>query len=434
VTTAVGVVDAIDGRHIILIGLLVIGPGMAIATARTRPTALVSLWAIGFAIALGSPDGIWGTHLEFQYAGAVTVMALISTGVAFLLQHRRCTGLSIGASSPGDTDVQFLTTAYAGILERAPDPQGLDDHLRALGAATSREDVVLAMVQSQEAATLALYRPGIRSLVDDIWRRRSAVGSRVRPICFLHTMKTAGTALAGSLVDLAGPWPHLTDLMLDQLVCLPRVVIHQAVVIAGHLPYEAVDLLPDGMALCTVVREPLERTLSHHAHLNGILAGRGEHSVTLDEFLSAPHYRPLWQNYQARQLVHRVGLRDAWRTFSPVDAAAARGLHGLNAEYPLQSLFDSTPLELASEELEVAAVERLDSIDLVGTTDDLQHLMDRIACFWGRRPPAPVPRTRVSAARVTRDQLAPSLVATIRDGTAVDAAIYERALALGRSA
>ncbi len=319
-------------------------------------------------------------------------MAAISTAIAFLLQHRPNTIRWMAATPSADDDVAFIKTAYAGILERPPDAQGLDDHLRALRSGSSRQEVLLAIAQSEEATTLSLYRPGLRGLVDDWWHARTEIEPVVRPICFLHTMKTGGTALGRALVDLAGPRPHLTDLMVDQLVCLPHALTDQVALIAGHLPYEAVELLPEGIALCTIVRDPLDRTLSHHAHFNAILADRGQQPVAIDEFLTLDGYRPLWENYQARQLVHRVGLRDAWGTFSPSARAAARGLHGPDAAYPLQSLFDSTPMTLAGDELRTAALQRLATLDFVGTTDDLQLLIGHLAEFWDRPPPAPVPR------------------------------------------
>jgi hypothetical protein len=324
-------------------------------------------------------------------------------------------------------DVDFLVMAYAGVFDRAPDRDGLDDQLRALRSGESRERVLQAMVLSNEAATLALYRPGVRSLIDDFWRRRAQAPPEARPVCFLHTMKTAGTSLARTLVDLAGPWPYLTEVMLDHLVCMPDALLHQALLIAGHLPYEAVELLPDGVALCTVVRDPVERTLSHHAHLNAVLSARGRPPIALDEFVTSSDYTPLWRDYQARQLAHRIGVRDAWRRFSPVERAASHGLTGPDAGYPLQSLFDSTPLALDASELEELALERLQSIDLVGTTDHLDHLIGSVARLWGRPGALAVPHERVSDGRLDRARVRPGLIDAIVAGTAVDAVLYAHA-------
>jgi hypothetical protein len=418
-TAAVGVADA--ATRAVLIGLVVIGPCMAIATRRAYPTAVVGVWATACSVAFAAFDGIWGTHLELEYTTAVAVVSALTIGVAVILEHHR----GVLDDTEG-ADVDFVITAYGGVFDRAPDRQGLGDQLDALQRGESREAVLRGMVQSPEAATLALYRPATRDVLADYWSRRADVPRGTRPVCFLHTMKTAGTSLARALVDLAAPWPYLAELMLDQLVCLPSAILGQAMLIAGHLPYEALDLLPDGMTVCTVVRDPVERTLSHHAHLNGILAARGQDDVGIEEFLRSPGFQPLWQDYQARQLVHRVGLLDAWKTYSPVEEAARRGLQGADAEFPLQSLFDSTPVALHGDALAQAALVRLEAIDVVGTTDRLDAVVARLAALW-QRPAVPVPVERPSDRRLRRDDLDAVTLDAIVSGTMADAALYERA-------
>jgi hypothetical protein len=426
-TSAVALVDAVIGGRFILIGLLIIGPCMALATRRVRPTVILSLWAFGLAIVLGVPDGIWGSHLELDYAASVAVVGILTSSFAFLINRNpRYARTALGPRADDDP-AEFVLMAYRGVIGRRPEPRGLDDQVRALRSGWSREQVLYGMVQSPEATMLALYRSGLRDLIDDFWSRRSQVDPALRPICFLHTMKTGGTTLASVLTELVAPWPCLTDLTLDQFICLPRALVSQAMLIAGHLPYEAVELLPDGIGLCAVVRDPVERTLSHHAHLNLILAGRDDRPVTIEEFVRAPHFHPLWHDYQARQLVHHAGVRDAWVTYSPSGAAAAIGLGGADAEYPLQSLFDSAPLEFAPDELRVAALERLETIEFVGTTDNLERLVGTIARYWRRQQPEGVPVMRPSEGRVTSEELPPALLDEIREATTADSALYERA-------
>jgi hypothetical protein len=427
VTAAVAAIDT--ATKAILIGLLAIGPCMAIATRRALPTALVGALATGASIALAVPDGIWGTHLELEYCGAVAVVAVMSVVIAALAE-RRPGRRGFGAAREG-SNVDFLITAYGGVLDRAPDRDGLAHQLHALQNGETREQLLRGMVRSPEAAMLALYQRGTRDLVADFWSRGTAARRMAQPLCFLHTMKTAGTSLRHALGELAAPWPCLAELFVDDLVCAPSPLLDHAMFIAGHLPYEALDLLPPGLAVCTVVRDPVERTLSHLAHLNSrVLAERGQEGISVEEFVWSPLYHPLWQNYQARQLVHRIGLRDAWRSFSPAEQAQERGIGGPDAEYPLQSLFDSTPLTLTGDALAVAALERLDSIEFVGTTERLDSLVARVAAFWHRPAPAQVPFEGASASRVEAAHLSGSLLAAVKTGTAADAALYERASAV----
>ena len=79
-------IDAALGNRAVLIGLLIVGPCCVVLTGRWVPTALTGLWVTGLAVALGLPDGIWGTAIFFIWLGAVAMVALASTAAAVLIQ------------------------------------------------------------------------------------------------------------------------------------------------------------------------------------------------------------------------------------------------------------------------------------------------------------------------------------------------------------
>ncbi len=436
VTGAVAVVDAIAGR-LILIGLLVVGPCLAVLTRQARTTAIVGGWAVVLAVVLGGPDHIWGTSTLAYYAGSVALVSGASTGMAALLEQRP--GLLRGRAgepagpAPAGSDEEFVAAAFGAALKRPADAEALRVHVGLLRSGRSREEVLTGIVDSTEAARHLVYSPGVRSLAQEFWERRRHAGPDVRPIYFLHIMKTGGTSVAQALAGIASAWPRLGDLLLDHLVCLPRPLVNQALLVSGHLPYEAVELLPPGGALCTIVRDPVDRTLSHHAHLNADLAAAGRPGVTIDEFLADGRWGPLWRDYQVRQLAGRLGAADAWTGFSPVERAAPRDLSPSDRAYPLQSLFDSAPIDDAAA-LAATALARLDTFELVGVTDDLDALVGRAAAFWRQPAPAPIGRLRASDGRLRREDVPAATVAAIRAGTPGDAALYERAreLALTR--
>ncbi len=85
----VAVTDAGLGRRVVLIGLLIIGPCCAQLTGRWLPTGLTGLWAIGLAVVLSLPDGIWGTGTFLAFLAAVTVVACVSTLAAAIIEIRR---------------------------------------------------------------------------------------------------------------------------------------------------------------------------------------------------------------------------------------------------------------------------------------------------------------------------------------------------------
>jgi hypothetical protein len=86
----VAAADAGLGHRVVLIGLLIVGPCSVLLTGRWVLTGLTGLFAIGLAVALGIPDGIWGTSTHLAFLAAVTVVALAATLAAAI----------IGASQP----------------------------------------------------------------------------------------------------------------------------------------------------------------------------------------------------------------------------------------------------------------------------------------------------------------------------------------------
>jgi cation:H+ antiporter len=84
-TVAVAAADAGLGHRVVLIGLLIVGPCSVLLTGRWVLTGLTGLFAIGLAVALGIPDGIWGTGTHLAFLAAVTVVTLAATLAAAVI-------------------------------------------------------------------------------------------------------------------------------------------------------------------------------------------------------------------------------------------------------------------------------------------------------------------------------------------------------------
>ncbi|MBR7832983.1 hypothetical protein KDL01_06900 [Actinospica durhamensis] len=85
---AVAVIDAGTGRRLVLMSLLTIGPCTALFTARWRRTASVALLALGLAVLLGVPDGVFGTDTHYALLASIAVVGLCTvTGAAVLERH-----------------------------------------------------------------------------------------------------------------------------------------------------------------------------------------------------------------------------------------------------------------------------------------------------------------------------------------------------------
>ncbi len=78
--------DALLGSRVILIGLLMVGPCCALFSARRVSTAQAGGIAVGLALLLALPDGIWGTAAQFAFTGAVLMVAIACTWAAWIIE------------------------------------------------------------------------------------------------------------------------------------------------------------------------------------------------------------------------------------------------------------------------------------------------------------------------------------------------------------
>jgi len=83
----VAAADALTGQRVILMGLLVLGPCCAMLTRRWSRAAISGAVAVGLAVLLGVPDGIWGTAAHFVFIGAVLVVAVVSASGTFVVER-----------------------------------------------------------------------------------------------------------------------------------------------------------------------------------------------------------------------------------------------------------------------------------------------------------------------------------------------------------
>jgi cation:H+ antiporter len=85
----VAAIDAATGHRVVLIGLLICGPCLALLSGRWLPTAATGVCACGLAVLLGWPDGIWATGTHFAFVAAIAVVAAAATSGAAMIAHAR---------------------------------------------------------------------------------------------------------------------------------------------------------------------------------------------------------------------------------------------------------------------------------------------------------------------------------------------------------
>jgi hypothetical protein len=84
--SAVAAIDVATGHRVILIGLLVIGPCIAL-TGRWLPVSVTGAWACGLAVFLGLPDRIWAASTHLAFISATTIVAAVAVGGAVMIDR-----------------------------------------------------------------------------------------------------------------------------------------------------------------------------------------------------------------------------------------------------------------------------------------------------------------------------------------------------------
>lgn len=310
---------------------------------------------------------------------------------------------------------------YRSLLGRAPSPSEADRVRGRLGEGAEIDAIADELAGSEEGLARTVRR-GDAALLSALRSDWEPPARSPRRLVFLHIMKVGGTSLCEMMFAWVPPGRAQVHIFLDDLVLQPRLVTARLQVIAGHVPFEALTLVPGSYSTMCVLRDPLQRTLSHYAELRRSVPRFAD--LTLARFLDDDLFAVPRGNYQARQLAHTIGVGQAWVDFSPLADYVARGGDPADPR-PVQALFDSTPVRLDDAELLATAAGNLARIDLVGTTDDLARVGREAAAHFGL-PPAPVPRLNVTPSSV-RTEVPASARRRIDELTAVDRELYEAA-------
>jgi hypothetical protein len=136
---------------------------------------------------------------------------------------------------------------------------------------------------------------------------------------FAHIQKTAGTALWRRLKEQFDPaavypgpgdgGPPLSVLSVDHLLERWRARRGELRIVTGHFPLCTTELLDAPFVTLTILRDPVERTLSqlrHHRETSG-----GSESASLEEIYEDPVRFELVRNHMVRMLALTAHEMDA---------------------------------------------------------------------------------------------------------------------------
>jgi hypothetical protein len=251
--------------------------------------------------------------------------------------------------------------------------------------------------------------------------------SGAKPLCFHHIPKTAGSSVTAWLRLYFGQAFICPARDWDELIRLGRDDVLGYRVIAGHFGMDLENYLDRSMAGVTVLRHPVERTISHYRHVVRD-TGHPRHShvsrQSLEDFVQDERNWPMIENFQARYLVSTpLRFRDIAKNADR--SAEKRRLLSVLSE-DARYVFDKSYVREKS-------TEALAGLAVIGTTDDLGAFLAAIAVAGGPAPPGEIPAMpRENAAPDSSDAISLSertrdIIGTL---TEIDLEIYGRAKSL----
>jgi sigma-B regulation protein RsbU (phosphoserine phosphatase) len=184
VTSAIALLDAWTGARAILLGLLIAGPLLAAASLDAQRTAIVGLYALGLAILLGIPDGIFGTTDHLLRCLAVATGAALGAFAAHRRAQREQALVRI---------TRIAETAERTILR--PIPPRLGRVALAVRYLSATEDSLVG----GDFYDVAVTRNGLRVLVGDV----KGKGLEAVQLAALVLASFRAAAAHPSLVELA---------------------------------------------------------------------------------------------------------------------------------------------------------------------------------------------------------------------------------------
>jgi hypothetical protein len=221
-----------------------------------------------------------------------------------------------------------------------------------------------------------------------------------RRFFFVHLQKTAGTSLILRLqrhYPRAAIYPNKSD--GDIVACVISVEHllerwaargEQVRFVSGHFPLCTTELLGGGFTTLTVLRDPVERTLSYLRHHRQVTPGDAE--LSLEDVYG--------DDFRFHGLVHNHMTKMLSLLPEEMDAGAL------------------TRVEFDDERLE-RAKRRLAGVDAVGLQEDFDSFCDQVARRFGWRlgPPLRANPTRTC-------DVSPQLRARIEEDNAADLELY----------
>ena len=241
---------------------------------------------------------------------------------------------------------------------------------------------------------------------------------------FLHIPKTAGTSFMDVLDRQFEPGEIHPAKLWHALLLSEPGSIDKARLFRGHFYNLLEEFVGRPLTTITFLRHPIDRALSHYAHIMRepwhYLHAYALELGSLEAFVRDPMTRPMVANFQVRSLAMPLKIRDVAHAFDE------KALRQLAVERQLETWMPDARQE--SEYLAIAQ-RYLDEMRFVGITEHYAESVSALdRAFGWTLSQYPVGQLNVSPNRLTASELSPEAFELLTEANQLDWALYNQGM------
>lgn len=243
------------------------------------------------------------------------------------------------------------------------------------------------------------------------------------PLFFFHIPKTAGSTMQSILSRHYDTSQIAEAFTWTTLLNVERAELANKKLFQGHFYGPLEDIAGVRCNTFTVLRDPIERALSHYGHVrrdkSHYLHDRAEGLGTLEAYLADPVTRSTVSNFQSRMLALEFDVEAHFFRLSDQE----------KSQWLLERHIETTDFGLTEEQVFSAAQQRLDRFFFTGITERFSETLTLLCDAMRWKYPKDQAQQNTNPERPRRNALPPDTLKELERLNEVDLTLYSAAQA-----